>query len=115
MGKLSSRKFWLALGGSAAGVGTLITGISIPNETATIVLSIVGVCLTAVSIVAYNFAEAYVDAKAAQSSQTLVTETVTTSTAVNATTSSATTADKVLAATKGMDKMDETIKVGGTD
>ena len=64
MGKLTSRKFWLAVGGSAAGIGTLIAGITIPNETATLALSILGICLTAVSIVAYNFAEAYVDGKA---------------------------------------------------
>lgn len=67
MHKLTSRKFWLALGGSATGVGTLIAGITTTNETLSIALSIIGVCLAAVSIVAYNFAEAYVDAKAASS------------------------------------------------
>ena len=67
MHKLTSRKFWLAVGGSATGIGTLIAGITTTNETLSIALSIIGVCLAAVSIVAYNFAEAYVDAKAAQS------------------------------------------------
>lgn len=94
--KLTSRKFWLAVGGSAAGVGTLVAGITIPNETATLVLSIVGVCLTAVSIVAYNFAEAYVDAKAAESYRTEVS--------IIADTPS--TVDKMLA--------DDDVKIGGT-
>lgn len=97
--KLTSRKFWLAIGGSAAGIATLVTGLSIPDDRWTLALTIVGAILTAVSIVAYEFAEAFVDGKAA-ASETL---------AINANTTSASTVEKLL------NTKDEQIKIGGTD
>lgn len=63
--KLTSRKFWIAVGGAAAGVGTLVAGINAQTELGTMILSIVGPCLAAISIIAYCFSEAYVDGKAA--------------------------------------------------
>lgn len=99
MHKLTSRKFWMAVGGSAAGIATLVTGLSIPDDRWTLALTIIGACLTAISIVAYNFAEAYVDGKAA-ASETL---------AINANTTSASTVEKLIA-----DK-EPVIKIGGTD
>ena len=106
MKKLSSLKFWMAVGGSATGIASIVSGIAIPSEKATLALTIVGAVLMAVSVVAYNFAEAYVDGKSAESNVT-VTET-TNSTAVSASTTSANTVDKLLA------KEPEELKVGGT-
>lgn len=82
MSKLTSRKFWLAVGGSAAGVASIVSGIAIPDETATVALTIVGAILTSVSVVAYNFAEAYVDGKSVESDQkyTEITTNLTTDT-----------------------------------
>ncbi len=68
--KLSSRKFLLAVGGSATGIATMISGISVPNEKAMVACTVIGGVMTAVSIVAYNFAEAYVDGKAAGANTT---------------------------------------------
>lgn len=87
MEKLTSRKLWLAIGGSAAGIGSIVSGIVIDNETITIALTIVGAILAAVSIVAYNFAEAYVDAASVSSNTTQIT----------ASTTSAQTVEKLLA------------------
>lgn len=102
--KLTSRKFWLAVGGSATGIGTLIAGITTADETATLVLSIVGVCLTAISIVAYNFAEAFVDGKAAAQIKT----------EVNVIADTPNTVDKLITdASVKLPDMDE-IKIGGT-
>lgn len=84
MNKLTSRKFWLAIGGSASGIATLIAGVTATNETLALVLSIAGICLTALSIIAYEFAEAMADTAGASSVQSMITETVTTQNTVTA-------------------------------
>lgn len=77
MGKLNSRKFWLAIGGSAAGVASIVGGIVVPDERATLGLTITGAILTAVSVVAYEFAEAYTDGASLKSNTVNVTASTT--------------------------------------
>lgn len=72
--KLTKYQLWLAIGGSCAGVGTLITGligtVAVPNENWTFALTIIGLVLSSVSIVAYQFASAYEKGQAAKANQT---------------------------------------------
>lgn len=112
--KLTSRKFWLAIGGSAAGIATLISGFAVPDPGITLGLSIAGLALTAVSIVAYNFAEAYVDGKAAEANGEAVITTYASSTNVNANTTSAQTVERIIGKDTAQGPY-ETVKVGGTD
>lgn len=88
MTKLTSRKFWLALGGAASGVAGVVSGMTFANEGAMVALTIMGAILTSTSIVAYCFAEAYVDGQSAAAN--------TTATNVNANTTSAATVDKIV-------------------
>lgn len=108
MGKLSSRKFWLAVGGSAAGVASIVSGLVIPDESATLALTIVGAVLMAVSVVAYNFAEAYVDGQNAKSTMTVNQNTINSSTELKATTANTSVADKLIPVVSAEDT-----KIGG--
>ncbi len=78
--KLTSRKFWMAVGGGAAGAASVISGLVVPNEKAQTALVITGGILMAASVVAYNIAEALVDGKAV-AANTTSTETKVTATA----------------------------------
>lgn len=108
--KLTSRKLWIAIGGSAAGVASIVSGLVIPNEKATLALTIVGACLTGVSVVAYQFAEAYVDGQSAKSK----TEAVVTTTNVNANTSSTQTVEKIINK-DAQPVIPDSIKIGGSE
>ena len=58
LGKLTSRKFWLAVAALLASIGTTIAGVTGGSE----VLAIVGVACSALSAGIYAFAEAWTDA-----------------------------------------------------
>lgn len=58
--KFKSRKFLFCLGEALLGMGTVITGLCIDNETVTII----GAALTAIGTGIYTFCEAWVDGKA---------------------------------------------------
>lgn len=111
MHKLTSRKFWVAVAAFLASLGASIAGFATDEP----VVIWIGVICTTLSAAIYAASEAYVDGKAASATITTVSTTSTTSTAVNATTTSATTADKILNAGKVVEKVDETLKIGGTD
>ena len=57
--KFLSRKFLIAVAAFLASVGTSITGLSIENET----ITIIGAVCTILSTGIYAFAEAYVDGR----------------------------------------------------
>lgn len=71
MEKLMSRKFWICVAAFLGSVATSISGIQIGNETLTMVGTICGVFSAAI----YAAAEAYVDAKAVNSSLEVLEDT----------------------------------------
>lgn len=71
MEKLTSRKFWICVAAFLGSVATSISGIQIGNETLTMVGTICGVFSAAI----YAAAEAYVDAKAVNSSLEVLEDT----------------------------------------
>ena len=58
LGKLTSRKFWLAVAALLASIGTTMAGLNSGSER----LAIIGVACTALSAGIYAFAEAWTDA-----------------------------------------------------
>jgi len=64
MEKLTSRKFWICVAAFLGSVATSISGIQMGNGTLTMVGTVCGVFSAAI----YAAAEAYVDAKAVNSS-----------------------------------------------
>ena len=71
MEKLTSRKFWICVAAFLGSVATSISGIQIGNETLTMVGTVCGVFSAAI----YAAAEAYVDAKAENSSLEVLEDT----------------------------------------
>lgn len=71
MEKLTSRKFWICVAAFLGSVATSISGIQIGNETLTMVGTVCGVFSAAI----YAAAEAYVDAKAVNSSLEVLEDT----------------------------------------
>lgn len=71
MGKLTSRKFWLAVAAFLASLGGSITGIITNNE----ILTSIGVACTVFAAAIYAAAEAYVDGKSAASETISITAT----------------------------------------
>ena len=66
-GKLTSRKFWLAVAAGLASIGGSVAGLATQNEA----LATAGIICTVASAAIYAGCEAYVDGKAAP--QTVVT------------------------------------------
>lgn len=71
MEKLMSRKFWICVAAFLGSVATSISGIQMGNETLTMVGTVCGVFSAAI----YAAAEAYVDAKAVNSSLEVLEDT----------------------------------------
>lgn len=71
MEKLTSRKFWICVAAFLGSVATSISGIQMGNETLTMVGTVCGVFSAAI----YAAAEAYVDAKAVNSSLEVLEDT----------------------------------------
>lgn len=71
MEKLTSRKFWVCVAAFLGSVATSISGIQMGNETLTMVGTVCGVFSAAI----YAAAEAYVDAKAVNSSLEVLEDT----------------------------------------
>lgn len=71
MEKLTSRKFWICVAAFLGSVATSISGIQIGNETLAMVGTVCGVFSAAI----YAAAEAYVDAKAVNSSLEVLEDT----------------------------------------
>lgn len=83
--KLTSRKFWVCIGIALTGIGStiagIVTGVTIDNTTLSLVLTICGMALTGLGGVAYQLAEAMVDAASVRSTMTSrITEVSATST-----------------------------------
>lgn len=71
MEKLTSRKFWICVAAFLGSVATSISGIQTGNETLTMVGTVCGVFSAAI----YAATEAYVDAKAVNSSLEVLEDT----------------------------------------
>lgn len=71
MEKLMSRKFWICVAAFLGSVATSISGIQMGNEILTMVGTVCGVFSAAI----YAAAEAYVDAKAVNSSLEVLEDT----------------------------------------
>ena len=71
MEKLKSRKFWICIAAFLGSIATSISGIQMGNETLTMVGTVCGVFSAAI----YAAAEAYVDAKAVNSSLEVLEDT----------------------------------------
>ena len=71
MEKLMSRRFWICVAAFLGSVATSISGIQMGNETLTMVGTVCGVFSAAI----YAAAEAYVDAKAVNSSLEVLEDT----------------------------------------
>ena len=71
MEKLTSRKFWICVAAFLGSVATSISGIQMGNGTLTMVGTVCGVFSAAI----YAAAEAYVDAKAVNSSLEVLEDT----------------------------------------
>ena len=61
--KLTSRKFWICVAAFLASIATSIAGLTINNQTVTIIGTICGILSAAI----YAFCEAWVDGKAINS------------------------------------------------
>lgn len=111
--KLSSRKLWVCIGIAATGIGStiagIVTGVTIPNETLSLALTICGMALTGIGGVAYEISEAVVDsARAEADSKETITQ-------VSATSSSKETVDAVLIPKPPTEAAEPPISAGGTE
>ncbi len=79
--KLTSRKFWICIGIALTGIGStvagIVTGVTIPNETLSMTLTICGMALTGLGGVSYQLAEAMVDSAAASAVTNQTTTSIT--------------------------------------